>query len=653
MTDLATSVSADFVRPSECGARPSFPPRLHLCLFLTLALLALILRVGSVVRDGISPDEEITLFAVRGISSEGAPRLPSGVLYDRGLLFSYLAWGAGRVFGDNLVSYRLPSLLAGCAIVVLTAKLALRIGGSPLLAGLLACGATWLVAASTWARFYGLFVACFMVTMDMLLGRSDDARRDVWFLCGLAAVRFLHEMGVILVVLPLFFFLQSAPGTPARSRFRRLLLKAILTLVLIHLLLGVFRGDIAAAVVPVASLDGSYGAPRLLPSLYSSSSTVGLVLLGAGALAIGCLLRLCRAPWLLCWTAVVCAATMNLGLLGVAIIGLLLARPQQLRTIAATGAFACLASLILGVAFFIVQTGAAFSTNVIYSLVLAGFVFPFAALVYLLTHWPLVMTTALTGLIIGWRRTEVRAIGFLVMGSLVFLGAFISGSKPRYFMILYPLLFSLAALVPQLMRRIISRRRGVLIVARIGISLLLLGALLFEHERGSRDSALLEPGGPCGLSRLRSAPLRIWTAVLHKIPLRGLVICNDDLVCLLLGRRADYWWLGSNTEIEAYGIREEGIWRSVYTGIPMLTDKEVVSTLALKRDDAIWIVVVDTAKYGRVDPLRLVPSKGSWSLVKICEVEGMRLLSLRNPTHGVGDVFVREEIQCSFEEWNS
>ena len=70
-----------------------------------------ILLAPDLARPGYSPDEEFTLFAVRGIRAQGLPLLPSGLLYDRGLLYSYAAALAGG--GDTLQPARLVSLDKG------------------------------------------------------------------------------------------------------------------------------------------------------------------------------------------------------------------------------------------------------------------------------------------------------------------------------------------------------------------------------------------------------------------------------------------------------------------------------------------------------------------------------------------------------------
>ena len=69
-----------------------------------------VLAVGwtQLFRPGYAADEEFTVFAVRGIeaSARSLPLLPSGLLYDRGLAYSYASWIAELVSG-----YELPAWL--------------------------------------------------------------------------------------------------------------------------------------------------------------------------------------------------------------------------------------------------------------------------------------------------------------------------------------------------------------------------------------------------------------------------------------------------------------------------------------------------------------------------------------------------------------
>ena len=102
------------------------------------ALAAVVLVAGcfSLARPGYSVDEEFTVFAVRGIQQHGLPLLPSGLLYDRGIAYSYASWLAGAVTGAELPAFRAVSVLSGALCVLLTFFLVRRIAGD--MAGVIA-----------------------------------------------------------------------------------------------------------------------------------------------------------------------------------------------------------------------------------------------------------------------------------------------------------------------------------------------------------------------------------------------------------------------------------------------------------------------------------------------------------------------------------
>ena len=152
---------------------------------------ALVLIVGSsqIGRPGYSVDEEFTEFAVRGIQAHGVPTLPSGLLYDRGLAYSY---------ASALVDGRVVSLMCAALAVLLTFILVRRHTNQA--AGLLA--ATLLTtsvpfwATATTARFYAPFLATFLAALIVI----DRPRLLVAIAC---LARLLHELGFLIAVIPL------------------------------------------------------------------------------------------------------------------------------------------------------------------------------------------------------------------------------------------------------------------------------------------------------------------------------------------------------------------------------------------------------------------------------------------------------------------
>ena len=169
-------------------------------------IAALVLIVGSfqIGRPGYSVDEEFTEFAVRGIHAHSVPTLPSGLLYDRGLAYSYAA---------ALVDGRVVSLASAALIVLLTFMLVRR--HTDELAGVLAATLVatsvpfW--ATATTARFYAPFLATFIGALVVI----DRPR----LLLPIAFVaRLFHELGFLLAVVPIVCLLI------AREQRRRWLL---------------------------------------------------------------------------------------------------------------------------------------------------------------------------------------------------------------------------------------------------------------------------------------------------------------------------------------------------------------------------------------------------------------------------------------------
>jgi hypothetical protein len=157
--------------------------------FLAL-VAALVLVVGSfeITRPGYSVDEEFTEFAVRGINAHGLPILPSGLLYDRGLAYSY---------ASALVGGRLGSLSCGALIVWLTFMAVRRHVNATagLLAAALVAVSVPFWAAVTTARFYSPFLAALIASLAVV-----DRPRMLVAVALLA--RLLHELGFLMVIIP-------------------------------------------------------------------------------------------------------------------------------------------------------------------------------------------------------------------------------------------------------------------------------------------------------------------------------------------------------------------------------------------------------------------------------------------------------------------
>jgi hypothetical protein len=107
-------------------------------------------------------DELYHVMAAQGWLAHGEPRIADG-LYTRAELFTALVAGSLRLFGDNLVAARLPSVVAGSLLVVAVFLWTRMVVGSAAawIAALLLCLSALSFQLFLWARFYALHALVF------------------------------------------------------------------------------------------------------------------------------------------------------------------------------------------------------------------------------------------------------------------------------------------------------------------------------------------------------------------------------------------------------------------------------------------------------------------------------------------------------------
>jgi hypothetical protein len=151
--------------------------------------------------------------AVRGIAEHGLPILPSGLLYDRGILYSYVSWLAHVITGSELPAYRAVSFICAVAALWLVYKLVSRIHHAQtglIAAALVATAVPWWATATS-ARFYAPFFALYLA---MLLSFSS-----VYWLLVLAFLsRLTHELAFTLAVIPVICWIVDRDNRRAWLR---------------------------------------------------------------------------------------------------------------------------------------------------------------------------------------------------------------------------------------------------------------------------------------------------------------------------------------------------------------------------------------------------------------------------------------------------
>ena len=126
-------------------------------------IAALVVLAGSfqVTRPGYSVDEEFTEFAVRGIREHGLPILPSGLLYDRGIAYSY----ASAAIGGRTVSLVCAALTVVVTFVVVRRYVSATAG---LVASALVTTSIPFWATATTGRFYAPFLLSILAVIAAL-----------------------------------------------------------------------------------------------------------------------------------------------------------------------------------------------------------------------------------------------------------------------------------------------------------------------------------------------------------------------------------------------------------------------------------------------------------------------------------------------------
>jgi uncharacterized membrane protein len=156
-------------------------------------------------------DEASTILAARQIGIHGFPVLPSGIVYLQGALYSYLIapltmLGISPV--DDLVWFRLPSVVAGTIAVLAMYRLALMVLGrhdGALFATFLLAIDPLSVRWSGLARMYGLLQALTLVVLIFylrLIYEERNRRASVLLIAAFASATFTH-IGICVFIPPM------------------------------------------------------------------------------------------------------------------------------------------------------------------------------------------------------------------------------------------------------------------------------------------------------------------------------------------------------------------------------------------------------------------------------------------------------------------
>lgn len=469
---------------------------------------AAVLVAGSfeIGRPGYSVDEEFTEFAVRGIQAHGVPLLPSGLLYDRGLAYSY----AGTVINGRAIS-----LVSGAAIV-LAAFVVVRRHVTPAagaLAAVLVATSIPFWATATTARFYAPFLlAC-------LLALASLGSWPALMVVALAA-RLLHELAFLLPLVPL------ACAIFGRDRRRWL---------------------IATAAAAAGLLIGQLA----LFALHAMDPPSGDTMVRR--FFLWQVLNLFERPG---------DRQFGIALVVMALAVLLAPRRKARWAIGALSAAVMIAAYSIARA----SNSAPLSFDLIVSTLRDGSRYPLDMFWHVARTTPLTLSLALAGLALRaagiggeWRPAE-RAAHLLWIGWVLWFGVIESGITTNY--LLLPVSFMLMAIAVDAAAML--RRADVPAPAAAAVLVLAVSAIALDQWRGEgsiRDR--LEAARPTirgeGIDEIRAS-----------LQPGDRVVCTDELGCLMLIGRIDRWLALDDYVRERFLVRRSGVVTGVYTGVPAI-----------------------------------------------------------------------------------
>lgn len=137
----------------------------HRVMMLVILSVGAWLRFWGLDNVGLHGDEETMAMAVMGIVHEGAPILPSGMFYPRGMTQLYLMAGSVQLFGESEWAFRLPSALCGVLVIYWS----------------------WVAGRRFLRPYWNLAFAAAIALLPSMIAYSQTARMYIFLLAAVAA----------------------------------------------------------------------------------------------------------------------------------------------------------------------------------------------------------------------------------------------------------------------------------------------------------------------------------------------------------------------------------------------------------------------------------------------------------------------------------
>lgn len=200
-----------------------------------------VLRIKNLGVQSLWLDEAISSIAAAAFLEKGIPVLPSGFLYSRGILNTFLIAFSFKIFGTNEFAARLPSVLFGTLTILLVYFIGSKWGNRRIgiIAAFLVAFSVWEIAWSRQARMYQQLQFFYILSLYLFYEFMRDRTRKNLALLALSFIGSVasHEFGYALIPVFLLYLLVST--LKERSNLRSINRKVI---ALAALLFGALLG---------------------------------------------------------------------------------------------------------------------------------------------------------------------------------------------------------------------------------------------------------------------------------------------------------------------------------------------------------------------------------------------------------------------------
>lgn len=202
--------------------------KVHTTIILLL-IAGFILRIYDLGAQSFWLDESISSIAAMALLEKGMPILPSGFLYSRAILDTFLIASSFKMLGINEFAARIPSVLFGTLTILLVYFLCSKWGNKRIgiIAALLVAFSVWEIAWSRQARMYQQLQFFYILSLYLFYEfiRNKSIKNLAILVLSFLGAVMSHVFGYALI--PVFLAYLVVSALKERSSMRRINRKVI------------------------------------------------------------------------------------------------------------------------------------------------------------------------------------------------------------------------------------------------------------------------------------------------------------------------------------------------------------------------------------------------------------------------------------------